>query len=265
MIRPIMAIALVALLARPGIASPVVSKRDDGLPSSGLPSGLGASVPKLGAVTDILRDVPELGALIPPSDEQPVVLKERQISGGSQGDISRRGILGIPADISLPPVIPSIPGVTGPLASNAPPLPILQVPSPPLDSPPFQGSNIKPKKIGYFWTGAGDNQHKDFLVTASLDDVSLPSGNVDRCQLIQDTFGTILTVTDVPSSGNSPHHLGPTLDGKTLVGGGLLSLLKTQDTAYYFDVSNPYAPKFLKSNRGLLGSITDEIRAKPDG
>lgn len=61
--------------------------------------------------------------------------------------------------LSLPPLIPHIPGVTDPLASNAPPLPILQVPTPPLESPPFVGSNIKPKKIGYFWTGAGDNIH----------------------------------------------------------------------------------------------------------
>lgn len=89
-------------------------------------------------------------------------------------------------------------------------------------------------------------------------------------------------VTDVPSSGNDPHHLGPSLDGKTLWGGGLLSLLKTQvfstpqskslkiltlsqDTGFYFDTSNPYRPKFLKSNRGILGSIADEVRAKPDG
>lgn len=77
-----------------------------------------------------------------------------------------------PFGISLPPLIPSIPGVTEPLASNAPPLPILQIPTPPLESPPFTASNIKPKKIGYFWTGSGDNIHKDFLVTASLDDVS---------------------------------------------------------------------------------------------
>jgi hypothetical protein len=46
--------------------------------------------------------------------------------------------------------------------------------------------------------------------------------------LDDDTFGTFLWLTDVPSSGNSPHHLGVTLDGKTLVGGGLLSLLKAQ-------------------------------------
>jgi hypothetical protein len=115
--------------------------------------------------------------------------------------------------LSLPPLIPSIPGVTEPLNGIVPPLPILQVPTPALDSPPFTPSNIRPKKIGYFWTSAGDNQHKDFLATYSLDD---------------DTFGELIYVTDVPSSGNSPHHLGVTLDGKTLVGGGLLSLLKTQ-------------------------------------
>ena len=78
-----------------------------------------------------------------------------------------------PLGISLPPLIPSIPGVTEPLASNAPPLPILQLPTPPLESPPFTASNIKPKKIGYFWTGAGDNIHADFLTTVSLDDVSI--------------------------------------------------------------------------------------------
>jgi selenium-binding protein 1 len=101
-----------------------------------------------------------------------------------------------------------------------------------------------------FWTGAGDKKHKDFLATYSLDD---------------DTFGQLVYVTDVPSSGNDPHHLGVSWDGKTLVGGGLLSLLKTQDTAFYFDVSNVYQPKFKKSNRALLSSIVDEIRAKPEG
>jgi len=83
--------------------------------------------------------------------------------------------------------------------------------------------------------------------------------------LDDDTFGTLLWVTDVPTSGNSPHHLGSSADGKTLIGGGLLSLLKTQDTAFYFDTTNPYRPQFKKSNRGILSSIVDEIRAKPDG
>lgn len=89
---------------------------------------------------------------------------------------------------SLPaPPLPS----TFPFEGGAPPLPVLQAPTPALPSPPFQGSDIKPKKIGYFWTGAGDNQHAgktftrpsscpaankfhsslDFLATYSLDDV----------------------------------------------------------------------------------------------
>ncbi len=69
------------------------------------------------------------------------------------------------AQFSLPPLIPetSIPGFPGLLSNLAPPLPVLQVPTPALPSPPFQGSDIKPKKIGYFWTGAGDNNHAGML------------------------------------------------------------------------------------------------------
>lgn len=59
--------------------------------------------------------------------------------------------------------------------------------------------------------------------------------------------------------------MGPNIDGTLLVGGGLLSLLKLQDTAFYFDTTDPYHPKFSHSNRALLSSITDEIRAKPEG
>lgn len=64
-----------------------------------------------------------------------------------------------PVALSLPPLIPSVPGFADPISQLAPPLPVLQVPTPALPSPPFQGSDIKPKKIGYFWTGAGDNNH----------------------------------------------------------------------------------------------------------
>lgn len=72
------------------------------------------------------------------------------------------------AQISIPgPLIPSVPGFTEPIASNAPPLPVLQVPTPPLPSPDFTGSDLKPKKIGYFWTGAGDNQHAGKLSSIS--------------------------------------------------------------------------------------------------
>lgn len=89
-------------------------------------------------------------------------------SASPAAGVSKRSPLGI----SLPPLIPAIPGVTEPLVDAIPPLPILQVPTPPLDSPPFETKDTKPKKIGYIWTGAGDNHHKDFLAAVSLDDVS---------------------------------------------------------------------------------------------
>ena len=44
-----------------------------------------------------------------------------------------------------------------------------------------------------------------------------------------------------------------------------VSHFATKDTAFYFDTTDPYRPKFKKSNRALLSSIADEIRAKPDG
>ncbi|KAL9621689.1 MAG: hypothetical protein Q9160_003942 [Pyrenula sp. 1 TL-2023] len=150
------------------------------------------------------------------------------------------------------PTIPTIPGVTEPLTSGAPPGIILQPPTPPLPNPNpnYTPSEIKPKKIGFFFAGAGDNEHADFLASYSLDD---------------DTFGTLLRVVDLPTSGNSPHHLGASYDGKVLWGGGLLSLLKLQNTGYYFDVSDVYNPAYKKSDVATLSSIADEVRAKPDG
>ncbi|SMR54873.1 unnamed protein product [Zymoseptoria tritici ST99CH_3D1] len=150
---------------------------------------------------------------------------------------------------SLPPLIPHTP-LDQTINDVAPPLPILQIPTPALPNPGYTPSDIKPKKLVFVWTGAGDNKHADILISFSLDD---------------DTFGTVLRVVEVPTSGNSPHHSGVSHDGKTLWGGGLLALLKTQDTGYYFDVSDVYEPTFWKSDRALLGSIADEIVAKPEG
>lgn len=171
-------------------------------------------------------------------------------------------------DLSLPPLVPYVSGISELLYQVVPPLPILQAPLPPIPAAKIPSSNIKPKKVGYFWTGSADQRYADFLATYSLDDVSWITTLATPLSLLtrdKDTFGEFIHLTEVPSSGNSPHHLGPSLDGKTIVGGGLLSLLKTQDTAFYFDTTDPYRPTFKKSNRAVLSSIADEIRAKPDG
>ena len=44
-----------------------------------------------------------------------------------------------------------------------------------------------------------------------------------------------------------------------------MSLLKLQNTGYYFDVSDVYNPAYKKSDIATLSSIADEVRAKPDG
>ncbi len=44
-----------------------------------------------------------------------------------------------------------------------------------------------------------------------------------------------------------------------------MSVLKNQDTVFYFNTSNPYRPQFLKSNRAFLSAVTDEVVGKPDG
>ena len=63
------------------------------------------------------------------------------------------------AQISVPSLGPSVPGFDDPIGTLTPPLPVLQPPTPAAPSPPFEGSDLKPKKIGYFWTGAGDKDH----------------------------------------------------------------------------------------------------------
>lgn len=171
------------LLVVPGLAKvgellggPKASPRDlpvpglKGLPIPDLPVVGGAGLPLGGGGLPLAGPSPLGGGASPLGGVNPV------------GGANPLGSVLPKRQISLPPLIPAIPGVTEPLADNAIPLPVLQLPTPPLDSPPFTGSNIKPKKIGYFWTGAGDNKHKDFLITMSLDDVSFSSISTTICE-----------------------------------------------------------------------------------
>jgi selenium-binding protein 1 len=47
--------------------------------------------------------------------------------------------------------------------------------------------------------------------------------------------------------------------------GGLLSLLKNQDSIFYFDISQPKKPQFVRSTRAQLSSITDDPYPLPNG
>ena len=65
--------------------------------------------------------------------------------------------------------------------------------------------------------------------------------------------------------GNEPHHIGISGDGKTVACGGLLSVLKGQKDIFFFDVSDPTAPKFMSAADPPLSSITDEFHTLADG
>ncbi len=107
---------------------------------------------------------------------------------------------------------------------------------------------------------AGDQAHvaPDFLAVVDFDEKSA-------------TYGKVLSTVPLPAFlgagaiGNEPHHLGVSADGKTLALGGLLSVLRGQDQVFFFDVSEPRNPQFIRSDNPPGASITDEFDSLKNG
>jgi len=81
-------------------------------------------------------------------------------------------------------------------------------------------------------------------------------------------YGKIIATAPFASpdaTGNEPHHIGLSSDGKIVACGGLLSVLKGQKEVFFFDVSNPKVPKFMSAADPPLSAITDEFHALPEG
>lgn len=81
-------------------------------------------------------------------------------------------------------------------------------------------------------------------------------------------YGKVIATVPFPSSsasGNEPHHVGLSSDGRTVACGGLLSVLKGQKEIFFFDVSRPTAPRFLRAADPPQSAITDEFHALPGG
>ena len=113
---------------------------------------------------------------------------------------------------------------------------------------------------------AGDKAHRspDFVAVVDFERTSPTYGKVLR------TVPLPLSLpTSVPNStgalGNEPHHVGVSSDGRTFVGGGLLSVLRGQDQAFFFDITNPRFPKFLKADNPPNASIADEFEPLSNG
>jgi selenium-binding protein 1 len=81
-------------------------------------------------------------------------------------------------------------------------------------------------------------------------------------------YGEVLHTVPLPgpgATGNEPHHVGLSADGRVLAAGGLLSVLNGQPEVFFFDVTNPAKPRFLTSADPPLSAITDDFYALPGG
>jgi len=72
-------------------------------------------------------------------------------------------------------------------------------------------------------------------------------------------------LTGAAATGNEPHHVGISVDGRVLAAGGLLSVLKGQPEIFFFDVSDPRSTRFIASADAPLSSVTDDFEPLPAG
>jgi selenium-binding protein 1 len=115
--------------------------------------------------------------------------------------------------------------------------------------------NEDDEKYLFVWTGDQARTHPDFLAVIDFDEHS-------------PAYGSVISTVPLPNpgaTGNEPHHVGLSADGKVLGAGGLLSVLRGQNEVFFFDVSNPKSPKFLASADPPLSAITDDFYSLPEG
>jgi selenium-binding protein 1 len=116
------------------------------------------------------------------------------------------------------------------------------------------GDEEKAKTL-YVWAGDQARVAPDFLAVIDFDEDS-------------PRYGRVIRTVPIPgpgSSGNEPHHCHLSADKTILACGGLLSLLRGQNSIFFFDVSEPRKPRFLSSAIGTLSNVTDDFLPLKDG
>jgi selenium-binding protein 1 len=105
------------------------------------------------------------------------------------------------------------------------------------------------------WASDKAHQEADFVAVIDFDRDSPQYGKVLRT----------VPLEGANAVGNEPHHVGLSRDGRTMALGGLLSVLKGQDQVFFFDVTRPRNPTFIRSDNPPEASITDEFAALNNG
>jgi selenium binding protein SBP56 len=112
-----------------------------------------------------------------------------------------------------------------------------------------------PARTLYVWAGDQARVAPDFLAVIDFDEDS-------------PRYGSVVRTVPVPapgSSGNEPHHCHLSADKNILACGGLLALLRGQNSIFFFDVSEARRPRFLFSTSGTLSNITDDFLPLKEG
>jgi hypothetical protein len=117
------------------------------------------------------------------------------------------------------------------------------------------GDDDEKARTLYVWAGDQARVAPDFLAVIDFDEDSPRYGRVIRTVPIPGPGG----------SGNEPHHCHLSADKSILACGGLLSLLRGQNSIFFFDVSQPRRPKFLTSAIGTLSNVTDDFLPLKEG
>jgi hypothetical protein len=118
-------------------------------------------------------------------------------------------------------------------------------------------SNPAPAQENTLLVWAGDQAHvaPDFVAVVDFDPASADYGKVLRT----------VPLSGASALGNEPHHASLSHDGRTLALGGLLSVLRGQDQVFFFDVTDPRNPTFIRSDNPPEASITDELMPLGNG
>src|SRR4029078_10589950 len=112
-----------------------------------------------------------------------------------------------------------------------------------------------PARTLYVWAGDQARVAPDFLAVIDFDEDSPRYGKVIRTVPVPGPGG----------SGNEPHHCHLSADKNILGCGGLLALLRGQNSIFFFDVSDARRPRFLFSTSGTLSNITDDFLPLAEG
>lgn len=118
-----------------------------------------------------------------------------------------------------------------------------------------KGRDEERDKYLFVWAGDQARLNPDFLAVINFDEKSAD-------------YGKVINTVPLPgpgATGNEPHHVGLSRDGRVLACGGLLSVLRGQKEIFFFDVSNPKAPTFMSAADPPQSAITDEFYPLANG